>query len=480
MTDPARFYIRRRGGSMALLFCVVFSTAMLLCCSTMQAAGTRETEVRLARSMASQIQASLAGCDLEWRQYGLFGFLTAASDPGVFRELFGQSLPEQNLHMILLKPVIDREVLEPQIIRYMKLRLPFLAVSELMGRISQIRQPFLDDASLVQVSGSANCEINGALPDMAEAQKGNFVDQIRSFCSGCPSQAVQYAASQLFGSMAALVKDEACRQLESVYRQYAAEWLGCGADSGLSALFGVTPDFLEPASLTDFAVQLEKFLNFPTGKLYEKICLAEYILGHFRPAVQMVVEQGKATPLATLDGRLYKDMPETRKNEAEQILVGTDKPETAGRIVRIMMTSLRSFVHLTAILSDSSQTAALRTSAVAISAAMAAVSSGTLSLDPQIVFYLLVAGKAIKSGFEDYRTLAAGGAVAIYPSAGGRSLPVFYKDYLRLFLLPIPQEQLVERTSGMLTRLLPGPAYAGLRIQADMNGRVYQMAGEYH
>lgn len=442
---------RGRRGSLAIFFCLVLAATMMILLILLQAARVRSAEHDLDRALNAQIQTNLAGFDRSWREFGMFGFLSGTTDLSVFQAMLPKQMMDCRLQIELQRPLTDPIVLDRQIVRYMKARVPALYLVRLAGSLTR------------PASGtSGGLQANG----------------IREFCNLSESS-VRAAAGSLFGSLLDELQNKALTLLKENYEQYASEFLGAKTDDQIPAILGEMPDFLNPRSIARMAGTLEGLLNFETAPLYEKCCLVEYVLGQFRPSVQQMRSPAGSEELKTIDGRFFSSLPDSREAEAEQILTGLGKPADARMAVRALTTVLRSMIHLAAILSDPERMEAIRVSAAGTSVFIAVLTAGQIIIEPQVMAYLLAAGQAISAGMSDYERLSSGWGVELWPTRGKLTIPSFYQDYLRLFLLLVPRSTILKRVAAKLQNLLPGPCYAGLQISVNYQNRTYRRSGGY-
>ncbi len=445
-------------GSMAIFFCLIMAAIMLVFGTLLQAASLRATENDLSRAMSAQIRASLAAYDTECRQFGLFGFSAESIDKSVFQETLPTKMRSIEVATTLQKPLTDPDVLQFQIVRYMKGRVPAVYLELLISRLTNFKS---------------------SLSQPENAQAGGFQAALDGLIGDSTASEISSAAQTLFGDLLDQLEENILVEIESNYRQYATELLGVESDTLIQDVLGQTPDFLNPESISSLAGNLDQILNFGTIPIYEQLCFDEYILGHFKPAVtQMITPQG-TVDLMTMDGRYFKDFGESRSCEAEQILTGFNKPDDAEATVKFILTSLRSLIRLIWILTDQEQMAAFQSTAVLISAAITAASVGYVKIDPQIITYLLAVGTAIGGGIAESSLLMEGKMVNFWPGQSEINVRLHYLDYLRLFFLFIPQATLVQRIGQQLERVLTQPCYTALTVRTVIRGRTYSMSGGY-
>ncbi|NLM77611.1 MAG: hypothetical protein GX173_05940, partial [Ruminococcaceae bacterium] len=283
------------------------------------------------------------------------------------------------------------------------------------------------------------------------------------------------------------LRDELQAELEGdllpEMRRLFAEFAATGNADGeglIAGLLGGLPDFFNPQSLTGMAASLEQMLDFSTVPVYEKLCVVEYIMSYLTRRTAGQYLDGIWQPSRTPDGRSLQDLLPDRPAEIEQVVTGLQHRESAAATCRFIVVSIRSLLHVAAILTDETRMAVLRGTAAALVAGVAAVSMGTVVVEPEAVTYLLVAAEALASGFRDGSRLVEGYGVVFWPGKGQVDFQLWYGDYLRLMLYCLPRALLVERTGRLLERLFPDPLYTALQVQARLGREVYALSGCYH
>jgi hypothetical protein len=443
---------RTKRGQMALLIGLALGPVALLMSTWLQAAWLRSAEQDLSRALSAQVRSTLSQFDPDYRSFGLFGFKASAIDDRVFTAMLPAALRNCTCVPDAQLKLTDPVVLDHQIIRYMKGRLPAVYLQKLFSSLSSARSG-LESSALAGQNQLAGLDL--------------------------PASDVQSALSQLFGDTLDRLQDQVLLRLQDFYQQYAPTIAGSSSDSGIGQILGQKADLFDPAAVSAMAGHLDRLLGFETDPVYEKLCLTEYILGQFRPQVESINRNGSREDLRTIDGRRFKDWPENRQCEVEMILTGLDRPDEAKTRVELLLTSLRSLIHLFWILSDAGQMAEIRSEATALSASLLVISSGMTPIDPDILVYLLVIGRAVGNGLMDYDCLATGQAVDLWPGATDFPLPFYYQDYLRLILFMIPRATLLERAGRQLERILPSPCFTRLAVTASYRGKNHSLAGGY-
>jgi hypothetical protein len=479
--------MRRRRGSLCVFLCVIVTALALTLTSWVAVARMRAAESELSRAMAAQIQTTLAAYDRDLlRQFGLFAFRDDAPDKTVFYASLPRALQASPLTISPLRPLTDVAVLDSQIIRHMKARLPLTALDQLIARIGQLSGGLgsADDlvgfgaTELPSVESTDNVWTHTA-GSLAGAAKTGLAGLLMQGLQELAEPLVREAANWLFSALLAELQEEWLGEIQAQYRQFALAKVGVYADDAQPGLLGQMPDFLNPASLASFGTAIDQLLDFSTAPIYEKICLVEYILAYFAPRTTDWVINGSREKLLTPDGRLLAELGAERTGEVEQIITGLPDSQAACLLVRFALISLRGVIHLASIMTDEGRMGTYRTIGAAVAAAIAAISAGTVVIEPEAATYLVVAAAAIAEGFSDSTNLIAGQPVAFWPGSGGADFVLWYQDYLRLFLLILPRSTLVTRCSRQIGRVLPNSYYTALSVKSTWRQSAYGLEGSY-
>lgn len=480
---------RSRRGSLAIFFCIVLAGLVLVMGSWLQAARVRAAEAGLARAMSAQIEVSLASYSRDlYDQFGLFAFDGAALDRTVFRNSLSAGLHGCPLVLDFRGLVTDKAVLDGQIVRHMKTRLPgawldlFIArlagFSELLPSLLPSAGGALTETTMTETKASATPGTTAAVA-LSGQHVGSLEDIFKEAFQDLAAAAVRKAANRLFGKLLEELQDELLGEVRRQYQSFSAERLSVSQSSPVEAILGSMPDFFNPGNLASAAGAIDSLLNFSTAPVYEKLCVVEYIMAYCTAQATVQVVDGTGRDLETPDGRSLASLAVGRPREVEQILTGISQPSLAAGTVRFILISMRSMLNLAAILTDSTRMAAIRTAAATIVGAVAAISLGTVVIEPESVAYLIAAAQALAAGIRESSRLVAGHGVRFWPGKGNITFQLWYGDYLRLMLYCLPRATLVERCGRLLDGLYPAPLHTGIVVSTRFAGRDYALEGGY-
>lgn len=484
---------RSRRGSLAVFFCIALAGLVMVLGSWLQAARVRAAEAELARAMAAQIDVSLAAYDQDlYSQFGLFAFDSAKIDRTVFAGSLPAGLQDCPLELDGRERITDQPVLDSQIVRRMKTRLPGavfdLFVTRLAGfsdalpaLIPTVGKPLTDSSVANAVSVPDRRPQPGYQTAAVRDNQpiSGLEDLFQQVFRKLAVSAVRQTAGRLFDKLLKELEEDLIGDIRKQYRQFASERLAVTQAEPVRDMLGGMPDFLSPGSLTTMAGALDRLLDFSTAPLYEKFCVVEYLMAYCTPRAPVQVIDGRSVDLETPDGRSLAALAVDRPSEIEQFITGIEDPALAAGTVRFILISVRSLLHLAAILTDQTRMAAIRGTAATLAGAVAAISAGTVVIDPEPVAYLIAAAEALAAGIRESSRLIAGQGVRFWPGKGQVSLQLWYGDYLRLLLYCLPRATLIQRFSRCLDRLHPDTLHTALTVRTTLAGRSYALSGGY-
>ena len=180
---------------------------------------------------------------------------------------------------------------------------------------------------------------------------------------------------------------------------------------------------------------------------------------------------------ASITGTEFKSIHGDRKSDSEYIITGLEGvPGTLA--VHFFMTRI---LVLSNILKDYANEEFRNTMMVLgeiISAIILVVSEGCADIDPRLIAAGLTYICAIVQSMKDAIQIGMGKSVVIFEYEDYEMVIFDYRDFLNLFCLLVPEEDLLERSHEILRRDY-GKLYKGVTLEADFRGSRYSMEKSY-
>ena len=180
---------------------------------------------------------------------------------------------------------------------------------------------------------------------------------------------------------------------------------------------------------------------------------------------------------ASINGTEFKSIHENKQADAEYIITGL------GAFPAVMKTEIMisHVLVLANVLKDYANETIRNTIyaiACVISEIIFAVSEGTVNIDPRIIAVGLTIYCAIVQAIKDLWSIVKGQRAVIFEYEGVNMVTFNYRDFLYLFSLCTPEEELLERSLEVLNRDY-GTLYKGITLEADFRGNTYSLEKSY-
>lgn len=439
--------LRSKRGAVSLMAALMVVPVTLTLGSIHVILQNQQDEVQLARAMRLQLQGSLARYDHDlYQQFGVMAVSSSELETEVFKRLNPKRFAAASVELNADNDALSPEWLSQSIGRTMQLRLPLLWVSAFTADFNTNQR---DQVSPDATSDLESSSIATAF-DMLDGPMAEQLDRLQD-------QLIDRILNGLREVVEPVVKDTLDDWLDRL------DEIG-ELRSSLSAGSGSL------TSLQDLAAILDALSDSPDLLLLHQAQLAEYGVRYLTRAVTTGEANGQLQSLETIAGLSLEKLAESRPAELERIITGLDSAEWAKRLVHSGLVTLRCLVHLADLLQDPERRQQFETLAVAGVLAISAATGGAVNLEPQLLSKLLLVGEAIRLGGADVRQLLAGRSVRFIPgSLSSWNVVLAYHDYLRLLLLVIPQEILLERISKVIRQARPEAFTSSLTLGVTLD-----------
>ncbi len=459
-----------RGGLSFILAISIFWTSSLAL-ATYNSSYKRGKLLAIDRLSSIQLDHILSLYNRELlERYGLWG-LTNASLP--FNDLMQayQELETQEEKFLLEAP-LRGELLERKIIEFTRGRIHLSFIDELM----ELYDNFNAISQLITENDIPNTleKIKEILPkipsdkadkmlpsssdklkyDIAEGNAGNEIDEIEN--------------------------------IEEL-KNFFLEIDGLGELDASNFFEGFEIGFINKENLISSLVFLLEntleIFNQEDSSGINSLLINEYILYQFVSATRgpdAKTEAGKN--FISFSGKALKSYTHSERFEAEKILLGTNGEYATLLRLSQLLTGTRLIMHyIPQIINESHMKGHLAKASI-LSSVIAALSLGTVIIEPQSLAYLLALIPAFVGSLKDIRSLVKGEKIPLYPD---KSLPlskyeVDYIDHLRFFALFTNEERKIASLEKYLFQNVKGEFFTEINIQLLLrNGKYYEKKHKY-
>lgn len=490
--------ICRRSGAVSLLICLCMGAISFILLLSLQAAQARAGEVHMIRAANAVVEANLASYDPSLLAYfGLWGVRSEHLSPKAFNDVLAPWQTDAKVFLEASGETLAAEHLSAQISSYMQVRAP---AGWLTDYLTGIRQIFDEQSSSLPHRSSGlktgDMTISPFMP-MADDPCGIMMTQgmtwsdltdIQSFLQDnilchtpisltalAVNRCIDWILSPVLEPLQDALMSHVSQSLEGMIEQNLPVFPGdFGEEEGI-----VFPVLYRPDQLTEMAGLAERLLIPTQHQLAQRFLLAEYGLSCFVSNVPVVSRGDDRISLVTPGGIRHDQLGSERQGELERIITGQPDPAVAQQRIKGNLIMVRSVLRMIEVLTDADKLQTYRPAANLLVTLIASVSSGTVMLDPEWVVWLIAAADAARMAALDYEILLSGKTVNLWQSKETGYLPMYYHDYLRLFLLIIPQPQLIDRIGNQIHHIYPGQYLCEIRAEATWRNQQYEVTASY-
>lgn len=429
MKNFIKTFIQDSRAAVTLLATITTSGILIFALIMHQIAGLRIFQAEVGEALSVQTGVTMAKFDrtLEER-YGLWGIRAEAANTAIF-----DRITKDIARMPLLPPtkvtattdcsdpLSAAEFAKPQIHAYMRLRAPVGLVKEIYERVQSAKHAITPNLK----QGKSKL---GVAKDAWQRHRKSILDFKDK---AIPSKVRPF--------------------LEPVFKFLAMEENEAGGESWQKVLAQMS--------------NVENALSINSIPVYDALLVNEYAIDSFSNAAGKF---GESTTFGKTWGGFSKAALKTvTPYEVEYIITGIEDKEKAAKRVKLYLRLLRWVQHIIGIYSKPMKRAVYRTAAIATTALVFAFSGGTVYIPSAVFEAIFIAVRAFTKSGKDVKTLLAGKTVPLQPGYN-EVIQVYYKDFLRLFLLPVSEDNKVKRAVELIEANLSGHFFTGVVVNADI------------
>ena len=180
---------------------------------------------------------------------------------------------------------------------------------------------------------------------------------------------------------------------------------------------------------------------------------------------------------SSITGTEFKDIHKDKKCDAEYIITGIEGIPGV-LVVEFFMTRLLIASNILKDYADEKFRNTMEILGEIISAIILVVSEGAADIDPRLIAAGLTYFCAVAQSIKDSILIFQGKKVVIFEYEDVDIITFDYRDFLNLFCLLVPEEDLLERSHEILKRDY-GKLYKGVTLEADFRGSRYSLEKSY-
>lgn len=448
---------KKEAAGISLFLAVIFSALLLTNLVLLAGAKNHFHILQAGTKLEQEAERALSLYDLYlFDHYGLWGMaedlekhLAGHSDVRAsFSEIEGCRGYSYELSGMLWQPM----ALKKQIRQFMTIRFPAAMAEQLFSVLKSFKA----------ASAASELTTMEAALQKPELQKG-FSD-LNTYLEELPEELEQPSAEseeeeteseeQEMDALTFLLM----RALQAQMQEATAAAVEFGVETAGSAVTS--------RNVFSYLSQAQSFLDFDTGTTYDRLALNEYVLRMF-PARVHGSDLDEDYPLTkSLRGkRLTRE--EAKEHLSLESLITGDRRAIAERKITSYLFMLRFLVQSVGILTNQGKMAECRGTATTVSLVVSAASLGHFNIPAEALLYAIVCIAALKNASEDVNDLSEGKSVPYIPQHESMKLPSYYHDYLRLFLLTLSEEELLNRLCQTLKKESGKDVYTSVSVRMD-------------
>lgn len=238
-------------------------------------------------------------------------------------------------------------------------------------------------------------------------------------------------------------------------------------------------DFFDPDSIAQLFGVLSCSIDSDAPDFLSYLYINKYAASLFDSVLESVKSGTITARESNIFGTSFIDINGENKADIEHLLTGK-QGSNAVNISKTLVFSARALLNLGAFLLDEDKLSKSEGVADIVAVCVAALSSGTIVIDPSVIKYLVIVTWALQQSITDLNVLMKGGEVTVinHSSLNDKdgvkaSMSTSYRDYLEIFLLFVPRDLLLKRMIDIFERYSTGGLYVSVYTTARYKGREF-------
>lgn len=469
-----RKYKRRTEGSISLFLVFVLIAILMVQQAILASVKLRNYELRCSSSVELAAELTLAQYDKSLsKQYGLLAFrhaeLPHTAVTYLDREL-NTSHMTYELSQEVSASLSDEGELEAQIVDYMKLLYP----SVMIDRVFDLKGVLSEYISLANEDADTGTLIDEEDISSTKSLKEQLSDLLLNRGLDLAMHAIRDeflskgdGASRIISNF--FLGEEEQYEGEDPYEALLSEDEQDFGDAAIHSIVGFKNELsFDVASLANSLASGIELLDFDTPLIYERLLIAEYILDMTSNWQDQKTVDTLAVQRENLRGVKINEMVHSRALETEFILTGVEHELGQKAAVGALLSSTRLAIHTISLLQNEVQMQNLSILGGILSVALAAMTGGSVMIEPQVMKYVLLIIRAQVDAIIDINNLLDGQDIKLLPHHEEIAFETNYQDYLRIFLLLSNQEAQLDRLCEVIETNLLASFHTGVQVKLNV------------
>lgn len=445
---------RNAEGYITLFAAIVLASVIALTSVLQRSAEARVLQLAAATAATRQAEISLSLYDRTlYNSYGLHGTSLESINNDVLIKMLPQ-LDEEDLLVDPLDSVWVEANLDRGIRSFMQSHLAISYFASLSARLSGFAEP------------------------LSNRQTENSMVSLSSLEDPGPGDAINMLTDEFYKHRGLFSEAENYSSDEEEHGHTLAELALAGRQTDeLNEFLQGNPD-LNPETMDSLGEAVSELsdllllLQAPSEGVYGFLALREYPLGMFRNQVSFSDEVAE---LATgrgynLRGVALSESEGEERLETEEVITGPADADMIKAAINWRITYIRLLFNLLGIVTNKARMQQFKNRATIISVVVTVVSLGNLSIPVSAIQAALVLAEAWRFSKNDQKALVKGGQIALLPYMKKSEIfQTIYEDYLRIFLLTVNKNDLLERTGKIVRDNLGNSNYvSGVKVSVSL------------
>lgn len=444
-----------RKGTITLFLCIILSAAIILESIYIKGAYRRKQEVILTTAVSHQVEQILSQFNRNYQDwYGIYVLDSVESDHAVFDEMTKKY--QDMSFQYELTDEFTNDDLRKSISEYMRLRGLAFEGSGIMDRLG------LSIFKLTGTDAITGSGISSWLPTFQDyfLNREEFSEMWEKVEEKCAENGLEDKLTDFYS----FVDD-----LDEVWKKNVSAVMEIGDTTVPISLF-------DTSCVGYMTSAMDKYMDYQLPSIVDRLLINEYAAFSFDSRVKEYEENSRSVEEANIIGIPFSEIHGENTCDLEYLLVGSSSSGTNKNVSYGMILGTRLILDFSAFLMDESKMELAFGIAEVISILVFVSSFFTVYVDPVVIQYTIIFFMAFMRAVSDTSKLTSGKKVPLfYNYAIDDYLQTTYRDYFRVFLLFVPENELLDRMNTVIRRDCSEHLYTGVSATGKLSDDPYSV-----